>query len=98
MAFCNSCGGSLGTGVRFCPKCGAAAPDVAGVSASTPLAPPAQPQNSNVLKVVLIVVAAILVVGALGVGTATFIAMRIARHSRIENRDGSVRVQTPFGS
>jgi hypothetical protein len=47
---------------------------------------------------VLIVVAAILVVGALGVGTATFIAMRIARHSRIENRDGSVRVQTPFGS
>ena len=98
MAFCNSCGATQDAGARFCPKCGTPTPAGAGVSASA--APVSQPQaqSNSALKIVLIVVAAIVALGVIGVGTATFIAMRIARHSRIENRDGNVRVQTPFGS
>jgi hypothetical protein len=58
----------------------------------------AQPQNNSAIKIVLIVVAVVVVLGIIGVGTATFIGLRIARHTRIENKDGNVRVQTPFGT
>ena len=36
--------------------------------------------------------------GILGVAAAGFMAWRIAQHSRIHNRDGNVRVETPFGT
>jgi hypothetical protein len=36
-------------------------------------------------------------VGMIGVGAATFIGLRIARQTRVENKDGNVQVHTPFG-
>jgi hypothetical protein len=99
MAFCNSCGGTLAAGARFCPKCGGA---VALAAAATPVAAPpgpaTAPQSNNALKVILIVVAAVVVLGIIGIGTLAFVVRRIAHRSHIENRDGNVRVETPFGS
>ena len=40
----------------------------------------------------------IVVFGILAVGAVSFIGYRIARHSRIHNENGNVRVETPFGT
>jgi flagellar basal body-associated protein FliL len=98
MAFCNSCGVTLEAGARFCPKCGAAAPVGAAVPAAVPSTPAASPQGSGALKIILIVVAVIVALGILGIGTLTFVVRRIAHNSHIENKDGNVRVETPFGT
>lgn len=98
MAFCNSCGGVLESGAKFCPKCGASQP----VSGTTPIAsapaPTTPSQGGGVLKIILIVVAVIVVLGILGMGTVAFIGWRIARHTRIHEQNGNVRVETPFGT
>jgi hypothetical protein len=102
MAFCNSCGERLESGARFCAKCGAAQPGGAATPVATPAAPspaPAgQPQSSSALKVILIIVAVFVGLGVLGVGTAAFIGWRIAHHTRITDKDGNVRVESPFGT
>jgi hypothetical protein len=92
MAFCNACGATVEPGAKFCPKCGAAVP--AAAVASTP----ATPAQSNAVKVILIVVAIVVGLFILGIGTATFIGWRIARHTRVEQDRGKVRVETPFGT
>jgi hypothetical protein len=46
----------------------------------------------------LIVVAVIFVLGILGIGTLVFVVRHIAQNSHIRNKDGNVRVETPFGS
>lgn len=104
MAFCNSCGATLDGGAKFCTKCGATQP-AGKTSSATPssLAPAAAPlatapKNNNALKIILIVVAVIVGLGILGVGAASFIAYRIASRTRVHNRDGNVRVETPFGT
>ena len=56
------------------------------------------PKSNSALKIILIVVAVIVGLGILGVGAASFVAYRIAKHSRIHNEDGNVRVETPFGT
>jgi hypothetical protein len=98
MAFCNSCGTTLAPGARFCPKCGGAVPVAPVTPTAVPPAPAATSQGSSALKIILIVVAVIVVLGILGIGTLTFIVRRIAHRSHIENRDGNVRVETPFGT
>ena len=98
MAFCNSCGATLEAGAKFCPKCGAAIPLAAAIPVAVPPAPAASPQGSGALKIILIVVAVIFVLGFLGIGTLTFVVRRIAHHHRVDNNDGNVRVETPFGS
>jgi hypothetical protein len=98
MAFCNSCGATQEAGARFCAKCGAAPPAGAASPVAASSLPTAQPQNNSAIKIVLMVVAAIVILGTMGVGFATFIGLRIARHAHIENKDGNVRVQTPFGA
>ncbi len=99
MAFCNSCGTTLAAGARFCPKCGGAVP-LAAAAAPVVVAPTpaAAPQSNSALKVILIVVGVVVVLGIIGVGTLAFVVRRIAHRSHIENRDGNVRVETPFGS
>jgi len=92
MAFCNACGGTVEPGAKFCPKCGAAVP--AAAVASTP----ATPAQSDAIKVILIVVAIVVGLSILGIGTATFIGWRVARHARVEQNGGKVRVETPFGT
>jgi flagellar basal body-associated protein FliL len=70
----------------------------AAIPATVPSAPAASPQGSGALKIILIVVAVIVALGILGIGTLTFVVRRIARNSHIEKRDGNVRVETPFGT
>jgi flagellar basal body-associated protein FliL len=73
---------------------------VAAVPATVPPAPgpPTPAQGSGALKVILIVVAVIFVLGVLGIGTLVFVVRRVAQNSHIQNRDGNVRVETPFGA
>jgi flagellar basal body-associated protein FliL len=98
MAYCNSCGANLDGGVRFCPKCGASQPLAATAPAKTVPVSSSSPQSSNTLKVVLIVIAAVVVLGAIAIGTLTFIGVRIARHTHVIQNGNSVQVQTPFGT
>ena len=99
MAFCNSCGATLDAGVKFCNKCGATQP-TAPAASTTPLARTSTPapKSNSALKIILIVVGVIVGLGILGVGVASFVAYRIATHTRVHNRDGNVRVETPFGT
>ena len=55
-------------------------------------------QGSSALKIILIVVAVIFVLGVLGMGTLVFVVRRVAQHSHVRNKDGNVRVETPFGT
>jgi len=105
MAFCNSCGTSLEEGAGFCPKCGASQPGSAAIKtpptvgpavASAPQSSP--PQQSNGLRTALIIVAAVFVLGAITIAALTAIGLHIARRTHVENRDGNVRVESPFGS
>jgi hypothetical protein len=103
MAFCNSCGATLDGGAMFCTKCGATQRGAVAPAATPPFTPAAAPpasaqKSSGALKIILIVVAVIVVLGILGIGAVSFIGYRIARHTRIHNEDGNVRVETPFGS
>lgn len=99
MAFCNSCGATLEAGARVCPKCGTTVPmppTVAPIAPSTQTTPPQG--SSSALKIILIVVAVIFVLGVLGIGTLVFVVRRVAQSSHVRNKDGNVRVETPFGT
>ena len=102
MAFCNSCGATLDGGAKFCTKCGATQP-IGRASSATPASPApvataTAAKNNSALKIILIVVAVIVGLGILGIGAVSFIGYRIASRTRVHNRDGNVRVETPFGT
>jgi flagellar basal body-associated protein FliL len=98
VAFCNSCGATLEAGAKFCPKCGTAVSMPAAIPSTIPSTQPAPAQGSSALKIILIVVAVIFVLGVLGIGTLVFVVRRIAQNSHVRNKDGNVRVETPFGT
>ena len=98
MAFCNSCGATLEAGAKFCPKCGTTVPMAGAIPPSVPSATTAPPQGSGALKIILIVVAVAFVLGVLGIGTLVFVVRRVAQNSHVRNKDGNVRVETPFGT
>ena len=94
MAFCNACGGTIGAGAKFCPKCGGAVPAGAVTAAVAPV--PAQ--SSSGLKIVLIVIAVIAALGILGFGTMAFFVHRAISRSHVQENNGNVKVETPFGT
>jgi hypothetical protein len=111
MPFCNACGAALDGGAKFCAKCGAANPSAVATNSAASAAPSAVPsatpvaavpappaQGSNAVKIILIVVAVIFGLGILGVGTVAFIVHRVVSHSRVEEKNGNVKVETPFGT
>jgi hypothetical protein len=103
MAFCNSCGATLNEGTRFCNKCGAAvtgaaAPAMSPAAPGAAAPPPATGGSSSALKVVLIVIGVIILVGVLGIASLTFIGLRIAKRSHIQQEGDRVKVETPFGT
>jgi zinc-ribbon domain len=98
VAFCNSCGATVESGAKFCPRCGQSQP-VSGAVPSTGASPGTPPPASgNTLKLVLIVFGVIVALGVIGLATVAFVGMRIARHTRVETKDGKVRVESPFGT
>jgi hypothetical protein len=96
MAFCNSCGSNLPADARVCPKCGTAVP----VTTKVPVAAAPQPaqQGSNVVKIVLIVLAVVVGLGIIGTVAATWVGLSIARRTHVTESNGKVRVQSPFGT
>jgi hypothetical protein len=103
MAFCNSCGSAIEAGVKFCPKCGAAASAVVAPTSATPAyagspvsAAPAQ--SSGALKIILIVLAVIVGLVILSMGTCAFMVHRAVSRMHLREQDGNVHVDTPFGS
>src|SRR5919198_1815628 len=102
MAFCNSCGATLDAGTKFCNKCGTAVPAASAPAASTPAATTTPAQGgggSNVLKIVLIVVAVLGGLGIIGAVTTTYIAHRayvkFKENAHIEEKNGKVKVESP---
>ena len=73
MAFCNSCGGALEAGAKFCPKCGAARPGGAPVArrrgSASRLPRSGQRRSDAQLKIILIVLAVIVGLAILSMGT-----------------------------
>ncbi len=101
MAFCNSCGAPLEAGTEFCNKCGAGAPPASGVvPAATQAAPgaPAQKGGSSALKIILIVVAVIVALGIIGIGTVSYIGYRIAKSAHVDQKSGKVKIESPLGN
>lgn len=104
MAFCNACGATLDAGAKFCPKCGAtsgaaAAPVAVSPVATSPLPPPPPPaKNSGALKIILIILAVFVGLIILAGGSCAYFLHRIATHSHINQKNGEVNIDTPFGS
>jgi flagellar basal body-associated protein FliL len=97
MAFCNSCGTTLDASTKFCNKCGAAVP-AAAATPSIPIPPPQNAQSGGALKIVLIIVGVLVVLFIVGIGTTAFLGWRIARGTHVQEKDGNVKVETPFGT
>lgn len=100
MAFCNACGSQLDPNAVVCPKCGGTVPVTTKVPVAQTPAPSAAPlaQNNHALKTVLIVLAVVVALGVGGTVIATIFGLNVARHTRVEEHDGKVKVQTPFGT
>lgn len=61
-----------------------------------PVTAPAQ--GSGALKIILIILAVVVGIGILAMGTCAFMVHRVVSRSHIEEHDGNVKVETPFGS
>jgi hypothetical protein len=105
MAFCNSCGATLGSDAKFCNKCGAATDGTSvapALSASAPASAEAVPAKarggSSALKIVLIIVGVVVLLGVLAVASVGFFFWHVARHSHVSQDGDNVKVETPFGT
>jgi hypothetical protein len=104
MAFCNSCGATLDAGTKFCNKCGAVVPAASVPAVSTPAAAatPAQGGGSNAVKIILIVVAVIVGLGLVTAGLGAYFVhrayVRVRDSAHIEEKNGKVKVESPFGN
>jgi len=98
MAFCTSCGAQLDASSQFCVKCGAR--QAAGVGAAAPAKAAPSQGTSNAVKIVLIVVAAIVVLGIVGSIASLLFVRKVVKDARVavsESKDEQ-RVVTPFGT
>jgi hypothetical protein len=107
MAFCNACGANIAEGAGFCGKCGAAQLGETGPRRA-PTFPAGEPTggptlgaptpHGNTLKPLLIALGIILVIAGVAIAALTIIGLQIARQTRVRNRDGNVRIESPFGT
>lgn len=101
MAFCNSCGATLDGGTKFCNKCGAAVPAASAPAVTTSAPAPAQGGGSSAVKIILIVIAVIVGLGIITAGIGAYFVHRAyerVKESRIEQKDGKVKIESPFGN
>jgi hypothetical protein len=99
MAFCNSCGTAMEAGAKFCPKCGGASSTASSTAAGAASGAPAAPaQGSGALKIILIVLAVIVGLAILSMGTCAFMVHRAVSRMHVRDQDGNVHVETPFGT
>jgi zinc-ribbon domain len=96
--FCPKCGASQ-PGVTPAAAGASPPPAASSVPISTPQGASSPgtfvnpPQGS--LKPILLVVGAVVVVGALAIAGLTVFGLHLARRTHVENRDGNVRVEIP---
>jgi hypothetical protein len=102
MAFCNSCGATLDAGTKFCNKCGAAVPAASAPAASAPATTaPTQGGGGSAVKIILIVVAVVVGLGMITAGIGAYFVHRAyvkVKQSHIEEKDGKVKIESPFGN
>jgi len=103
MAFCNSCGATLDAGTKFCSKCGAAVPAASAPAASAPATTgaPTQGGGGSAVKIILIVVAVVVGLGMITAGIGAYFVHRAyvkVKQSHIEEKDGKVKIESPFGN
>src|SRR6185437_11138236 len=104
MAFCNSCGTALAAGAQFCPKCGAATgapatPVAVSSTAAVPVAAqPAPAQSSGALKIILIILAIVIGLIIVVMGSCAYIGYRTYHRMHVNQKNGEVSIDTPFGS
>jgi hypothetical protein len=67
------------------------------MSAPVAAAPPAQ-GSSSAVKIILIIVAVVVGLGIIGIGAVSYIGWRIAHGVHVNQRNGDVKVETPFGT
>ncbi len=110
MAFCTACGTKLNDVAAFCTSCGAAIGGLAAATSSAGATPaiavavptavqaraPAVPGNGGALKIVLIALAAVVVVGAVFVGTVGFRVHRADWKPHIDVSSRSTTLTAPF--
>src|SRR5262245_23414409 len=94
MAFCNSCGATVDSGAKFCPKCGKGLPETSAGMAP----PPAPAKSSSGLKIVLIVGGVVVLLFVVGVAISAFVGWRVFHSTRVRQDNGNVKVETPFGT
>jgi hypothetical protein len=68
---------------------------MAGTPANSPANPP---HGGGALKIILIAVGVIVLLGAIAIASIAFFAVHLARHSRVHQEGGDVKVETPFGN
>jgi hypothetical protein len=100
MAFCNSCGASLDAGTKFCNKCGAAVPAASAPAVSVPATTtaPTPGGGGSAVKIILIVVAVVVGLAMITAGIGAYFLHRAVKESHIEQKDGKVRIESPFGN
>jgi zinc ribbon protein len=98
MAFCNSCGAPLTAGTSFCNKCGTAVSGAPGAAPASFPPPPPSTGGGSALKIVLIVIAVIVGIGILGLGSLAIIGYHLAKSAHVTQEGDHVKVETPFGS
>ena len=99
--FCDKCGAAIL--VSSLPPAAVSAPPVAPVppvaTPPVPTAPtPPQPTGGGALKAILIVVGVVVLVGILGIVSLALFGWHMARHTRVRQNGGNVKVETPFGT
>jgi len=95
--YCPNCGAQINPGGKFCQACGTPTPQASGPSpgqyAYQQPTPQAPPKSGGALKVVLIVLAVIIALGAVGIIGAVYWVKRAVEHAKIETgSDGKAEV------
>lgn len=107
MAFCTNCGSVMDDNARFCVKCGkavtpaagaaaASAPASAPAAAGVPAPAPAQ-KSGGALKIVLIILAILLIIGAIIAGVVGYGIYKLKKSVNISQSGDSAVIETPYG-